>query len=141
MTMNGWLCNYFSNLDGFWSSFQLCCNYNLFHHSNKMIFHDVFVFFITLYIGLVAHHYYKNMLFWLEIQSRKTPSRQMLKISFCQFGQVNLDLFCMIGVVFFNWETIGWLDWSFWVLDSEPFDWSNFYPDFLGIITKFFLFV
>jgi len=31
MTINGCLCNYFSNLDEVWSSFQLCCDYDLFH--------------------------------------------------------------------------------------------------------------
>ncbi len=55
MNMSGCLCDYFSNLDGFWSSFQLGCNYDLFHLFNKLIFHDVFVFFTTLYICLVTH--------------------------------------------------------------------------------------
>jgi len=30
-------------------------DYELFHLSNKLIFHDVFVFFTTSYIHLVAH--------------------------------------------------------------------------------------
>jgi len=30
-TTNGCLCNYFSNFDEVWSSFQLGCNYDLFH--------------------------------------------------------------------------------------------------------------
>ncbi len=29
-TTNGYLCNYFSNLDEVWSSFQLGCDYDLF---------------------------------------------------------------------------------------------------------------
>jgi hypothetical protein len=35
--------------------FQLGYIYDLFHLSNKLIFHDVFVFFTTLYIHLVEH--------------------------------------------------------------------------------------
>jgi hypothetical protein len=31
------------------------CNYNLFHHFNTLFFHNVFVFFTTLYICLIAH--------------------------------------------------------------------------------------
>jgi hypothetical protein len=31
VTTNGCLCNYFSNLDDVWSSFQLGCDYDLFH--------------------------------------------------------------------------------------------------------------
>ncbi len=31
------------------------CNYDLFHYSNRLIFHDVFLFFTTLYIRLFAH--------------------------------------------------------------------------------------
>jgi hypothetical protein len=34
---------------------SISCNYELFHHSNKLIFHDVFVFYTTLYIRLIAH--------------------------------------------------------------------------------------
>ncbi len=34
--------------------FSTNCNYDLFHHSNKLIFHDVFVFFTTLYICFVT---------------------------------------------------------------------------------------
>jgi hypothetical protein len=52
ITTNGCLCAYFSNLDGFWSSFQLNCNHDLFHLFNRLIFHDVFVVFTTLYVGI-----------------------------------------------------------------------------------------
>ncbi len=31
VTTNGCLCNYFSNFDEVWSSFQLGCDYDLFH--------------------------------------------------------------------------------------------------------------
>jgi len=31
VTINGCLCNYFSNLDKVWSFFQLGCDYDLFH--------------------------------------------------------------------------------------------------------------
>jgi hypothetical protein len=31
MITNAYLCNYFSNLDEVWSSFQLGCDYDLFH--------------------------------------------------------------------------------------------------------------
>jgi hypothetical protein len=31
MIINGCLCNYFSKLDEIWSSFQLGCDYDLFH--------------------------------------------------------------------------------------------------------------
>jgi hypothetical protein len=34
---------------------SISCDYELFHFSNKLIFHDVFVFFTTSYIRLVAH--------------------------------------------------------------------------------------
>jgi hypothetical protein len=35
--------------------FSTSCDYELFHLFNRLIFHDVFVFFTTLYIHLVAH--------------------------------------------------------------------------------------
>jgi hypothetical protein len=34
--------------------FSISCDYDLFHLSNRLIFHDVFVFFTTLFIHLVA---------------------------------------------------------------------------------------
>ncbi len=43
--MNGCLCDYFSNLDGWILVFlSTSYNYDLFHHSNRLIFHNAFVF-------------------------------------------------------------------------------------------------
>jgi len=35
--------------------FSTSCNWYLFHHSNRLILHDVFVFFRTLHIRLIVH--------------------------------------------------------------------------------------
>jgi hypothetical protein len=35
--------------------FSTNCDYDLFYLFNMLIFHDVFVFFTTLYVHLVAH--------------------------------------------------------------------------------------
>ncbi len=61
----------------------------------------------------------KNMLFFYwQIQSKNTQFEQALKRP---FGQVDFDMFVVIGVVFLLDHLIG------------NFDWSNFYP------TKIFL--
>jgi hypothetical protein len=55
ITMNDCLCNYFSNLDDYWSSMQLGYDYDVFHPSNGLVFHNVFVFFTTSDLHLVTH--------------------------------------------------------------------------------------
>jgi hypothetical protein len=48
--------DYFSNLDGFWSSFQLITTMTYFVFPIWwLVFHDVYIFFTTLCIRLITH--------------------------------------------------------------------------------------
>ncbi len=53
--MNGLLMRLFFKFGWILVFLSTSCNYDLFHHSNRLIFHDVFVYFTTLYIHLIAH--------------------------------------------------------------------------------------